>query len=418
MTTAIRALCITVVSLALGLPALAQSECADAIGCVEVGPDDPVVIGAMLASSGATAFFGEDSIGGIELAIDARDGEVLGREIELIVEDSQCNVEGGQTAARRITADMTVVGIIGTNCTTAARGALPLVHDVGMLMISPSNAATAMTNDDVQQGGAWQPGYFRTFPNDLYQAALAAHFAVKALDVQTLATIHDGSDYAESNVGIMADAFIALGGEIILQGAINAGDTDMIAILTEIAAVAPDAVYFPLFPPESEFVAAQLRGVPGLEDVVAIASDSSLVAAFPQNVGPAAVGLYMTGPFAAGDGYADFLELWEDEIGGTPPSGFHSHAWDATNLLLDAVESVARELDDGSLLIGRQALRDAIHAVEDYPGLSGTLTCQEESPHAGDCASGAGLAIFEMTEAVVNGEMWPPPVAWRLDMAE
>ncbi len=394
------------------------NDCADEIGCLELGTDDPVVIGAMLANSGATAFFGEDSLGGIELAILERGGEVLGREIELVVEDSLCNVEGGQTAARRVTADRSVVGIIGTNCTTAARGALPIVHDAGMLMISPSNAAPAMTNDDVLVGGAWMPGYYRTFPNDLFQAALAAHFAIKALKLKTIATIHDGSDYAESNVNIMTEAFVAMGGEVLLEGAINAGDTDMIAILTEIAAVNPDMVYFPLFPPESEFVAAQLRRVPGLEDVVAIASDSSLVAAFPQNVGPDAIGLYMTGPHVAGDAYQEFLELWEYEIGGTPPSGFHSHAWDATNLLLDALEQVAVETDDGGVIIGRQALRDAISAVQDYPGLSGLLTCQDESPHAGDCASGAGLAIFEMTEAVVNGGSWPPPVVWQLSMVE
>ena len=214
------------------------------------------------------------------------------------------------------------------------------------------------------------------------------------------------------------DVFVELGGEVVLEGAINAGDTDMSAILTEIAAVKPDLVYFPLFPPESEFLAAQLGSTPGLEDVAAIASDSSLVAAFPKNTGSAAIGVYMTGPYVEGEAYLAFLEKWDDEYGGTPPSGFHSHAWDATNLLLDAVESVARETDDGGLLIGRQALRDAIHAVEDYPGLSGVLTCREESPHAGDCASGAGLAIFEMTEDVVFGDRWPPPVVWQLRMAE
>ena len=402
----------------LGMPALADVECEDALGCVELGADDPIVIGAMLASSGATAFFGEDSLGGIELAILERGEELLGREIELIVEDSLCTVEGGQTAARRVTSDETVVGIIGTNCTTAARGALPVVSETGMLMISPSNAAPSITNDDIQVGGAWQPGYFRTFPNDLFQAALAAQFAIEALGVTTVATIHDGSDYAESNVNIMLDAFIELGGRAVLQGAINAGDTDMSAILTEVAAAGPELVYFPLFPPESEFVAAQLATTPGLENVKAIASDSSLVAEFPRNTGSGAIGLYMTGPFAQGDAYQEFLEKWDDEYGGTPPSGFHSHAWDATNLLLDAVESAARATADGGLIIGRQALRDALFAVESYPGLSGVLTCMDESPHAGDCASGAGLAIFEMTEEVVHGDMWPPPVVWHLGMAE
>ena len=403
---------------ACSLPLLAQAECLDELGCVELGADDPVVIGAMLAQSGATAFFGEDSLGGIELAILERNGEILDREIELVVEDSLCTVEGGQIAARRVTSDESVLGIIGTNCASAAQGALPVVSELGWLMISPSNAATNMTNDDVQVGGVWQPGYFRTFPNDLFQAALAAQFAVLALDIKTVATIHDGSDYAESNVGIMTEALLELGGEIVFAGAINRGDTDMSAILTEIAAVQPQLIYFPLFPPESEFVAAQLVSVPGLEDVIAIASDSSLVADFPVNVGEAAVGVYMTGPYSHGQAYADFLAKWDDEYGVSPPSAFHSHAWDATNLLLDAIEKVAQELPGGGLLIGRGALRQAIADVEDYPGLSGTLTCLDESPHAGDCASGAGLAIYQMNDAAAAGDMWPPPVVWRLGMLD
>ena len=61
-----------------------------------------------------------------------------------------------------------------------------------------------------------------------------------------------------------------------------------------------------------------------------------------------------------------------------------------------AVETVAIERDDGALVIGRGALREALAAVEDYPGLTGSLTCQDESPHAGDCATGEALAIFQL----------------------
>ena len=106
-------LILSLILVAAYAPALANGECADALGCVELAPDDPVVLGAMLAQSGATAFFGEDSLGGIELAILERGGMLLGREIELVVEDSQCAVEGGQVAARRVTSDESVLGIIG-----------------------------------------------------------------------------------------------------------------------------------------------------------------------------------------------------------------------------------------------------------------------------------------------------------------
>ena len=111
---------------AFGAPSLASMHCMDELGCVEVGPDDPIVIGAMLSVSGATSFYGEDSLGGIEIAISNRDGMLLGREITLVVEDSLCTAEGGQAAAQRVAADETIVGIIGTTCSGAAQGAMPI----------------------------------------------------------------------------------------------------------------------------------------------------------------------------------------------------------------------------------------------------------------------------------------------------
>ena len=42
-----------------GAPTLASMHCMDELGCVEVGPDEPIVIGAMLSVSGATSFYGK-----------------------------------------------------------------------------------------------------------------------------------------------------------------------------------------------------------------------------------------------------------------------------------------------------------------------------------------------------------------------
>ena len=57
-------------------------------------------------------------------------------------------------------------------------------------------------------------------------------------------------------------------------------------------------------------------------------------------------------------------------------------------------------------------------AVEDFPGLTGTLSCQEDSPHAGDCATGEALAMFQLTAAEVLDGNWPPPVVWTASMAQ
>ncbi|RMF81509.1 MAG: branched-chain amino acid ABC transporter substrate-binding protein [Chloroflexi bacterium] len=379
-------------------------ECDDAIGCVEIGPDDPITIASMLTTSGATAFLGEDSLGGIEIAIEQRGGELLGHEIELVNEDSLCNAEGGQTAAQRVASDETILGVIGTNCSSAAVAALPTISEAGLVMISPSNTAPSLTNDNPDEGGVWQPGYFRTAHNDLFQGAVAADFAFNELGARTLATIHDGSPYADGLQDVMANTFRELGGEVTFQGAINVGDTDMSAILTEIATNPPDVLYFPIFEPEGNFIAAQSVDIPGLEDTTLMGADGLLVESFPENTGDAAIGMFLSGPLVTGDAYQEFLETWDEVIGGVPPSGFHAHAFDATNILLDAIEAVAVETDDGGLLIGRQALRDAVGATEEFDGLTGVLTCGP----TGDCATGEALAIFEITEAEVFDDAWPP----------
>ena len=185
---------------------------------------------------------------------------------------------------------------------------------------------------------------------------------------------------------------------------------------SEIAASGPDVVYFPVFTPESEFIATQLRNTPGLEETEMMVTDGSFSSTFAGNVGDAAVGIHMTSPYVAGAEYDEFLMVWDDMFGTDPPSGFHAHAYDATNILMDAVEAVAVEGDDGALMIGKQALRDAVSAVENYDGLTGTLTCQDESPYRGDCATGSALAVYEITADEVAGG-WPPPVVWDMSMA-
>jgi len=397
----------------LAVPAVvAQDTCEDAIGCVEIAADDPIVIGSMLTISGPTAFLGEDSQGGIELALLGYDYTLLGHEIELVEEDSLCNAEGGQAAAQRIAADESVLGVVGTNCSGAAAAALPIISEAGMLMISPSNTSPALTNDDIDNGGLYQPGYYRTAHNDLFQGRLAAQFAIIELGATSVATIHDGDPYTEGLQAAMADAFADLGGEVVFQGAISKGDTDMTAILTEIAAASPDVLYFPLFEPESNFLTSQARQTPGLEDTILMTADGSFVAGFTENTGgDATLGMFQSGPFISGEAYDAFLTTWDEEIGGVPPSGFHAHAYDATNILLSAIEAVAVETGDGGLIIGRQALRDAVSATEGFEGLTGTLTCQTEAPFLGDCATGEGLAIFEITQAEVDGD-WPPAAIW------
>ncbi len=406
-------LCAACLSSIMLFPVYAATSCDDPLGCVEVEPDDPIVVGAMLVVSGAINYLGEDTLGGVELALLARDYTLLDHEIELVVEDSLCTAEGGQVAAQRLAADPTVVGAIGTNCSSAAQGAIPIISESGLVMIAPSNTSPSLTNSDIAAGGSHLPGYFRTSQNGLIEGMRLAQFAVYALEAKTLATVHDGDPYTEGLSRAVADTFAELGGDVVFEGAVNKGDTDMSSILTEIAVLQPDVIYVPLFEPESNFFAAQMTHIVGLEDTTIIGGAASFSSSYPENTGEAAVGIYVSGPLVSGEAYEQVLEQWYEEYGSDPPSGYHAHAYDATNLLLEALEAVAIIHDDGGLTFGRQAIRDAVAATEEFPGLTGRLTCREDSPFAGDCSPGTALAVFVITEAEVFDDNWPPPLAWN-----
>jgi branched-chain amino acid transport system substrate-binding protein len=386
-------------------PAEEMFECTDAIGCVELAPDDPVHIASMLTISGATAFLGEDSVGAIEIAVDDRGSQLLGRDIQYTSEDSLCSAEGGQTAATKVASDPTILGVIGTNCSSAMTAAMDTMSSAGLVTLSPSNTAPALTLDDEAAGGTYKPGYFRICHTDFFQGQVAAEFVYNELGARTLATIHDGSPYADQLQEVMANRFVELGGEVTFQGAVNVGDTDMRAVLTSVAADSPDVLYFPIFEPEGPFIVAQSSEIAGLEDTTLVGADGLLSDSFPEIAGPNAVGMYLSGPFVTGTAYEEFLAKWDTMHGGVPPSGFHAFAYDGTNILFDAIEAVAVTDADGTTYIGRQALRDAIKATSGYSGLTGQLDCSDkqfgEFTSKADCATGEALGVFEITEAEV-----------------
>jgi branched-chain amino acid transport system substrate-binding protein len=146
----------------------------------------------------------------------------------------------------------------------------------------------------------------------------------------------------------------------------------------------PDFLYYPVFANVGAAITEQARQLDGLSNTILAGSDGMLIPLFLQNTGDEALGMFLSGPDLTFESplYEGFLATYEERYGEAPPAPFHAHAFDATNILLDAIEQVVQVGDDGTLLIGRQALRDAVGATTDYPGITGTLTCDEN----GDCA--------------------------------
>ena len=370
------------VVIAVALAACGQKstyECTDPYGCVDVAPGQPIKIGVALVLSGPNASLGADSVGGVEIAVDdftAANKDWLGKHtIEVVKEDSQCSAEGGQTAAQKLAADKSIVGVIGTNCSSAGVPASKILSDAHMPLISPSNTAPSLTAPDTHA-----ECYLRTAHNDKVQGKAVAEFAYNVLGARTMATIHDGSPYAEQLQQVACDVFAQLGGKCVAQEAINVGDTDMRPVLTKIAANKPDVLYYPIFIQEGALITQQAKEVPGLEKTVLMGSDGMISPDFVKAAGDAAEGMYLSGPAAMQN--EDFNKKYEAKYGEEPPSAFHLHAYDGAMILLNAIKQVAVVDKDGTIHIPRKALCQALFATKDYKGLTGTLTCNQY----GDCA--------------------------------
>lgn len=376
---------------------------ADEFGCVEIPAGEPLHIAYWGVLSGADATLGVDSQRGVELAIQEIGGTLVGHEIELTSEDALCTPEGGATAAQRLAADPTIVGLIGSNCSDETVGGIQAITEAGMTTISPSNTRPALTAED---RGPEYAGYLRTAHSDSFQGLAVAEFAYNELGLTTAATIHDGSAYAQALQQVFADAFTELGGEIVLQDAVERDQTNMVPVLTRVAAEAPEFLYYPIFIAAGGYITSQVRDVPGLETVVLAGSDGMFSPDFLTAAGPNATDMYLSSPdftaFAAE--YQDFLALHEEVFGENVLSIFHAHAWDAANMLFAAIEDVALEDADGTTFVPRAGLRERLFATADFAGLTGTLTC---SP-TGDCGAPV-IGVYQITaEHVADPTTWPP----------
>jgi branched-chain amino acid transport system substrate-binding protein len=369
----------------------------DPLGTVEIPAGEPVHIAYWGVLSGADSSLGEDSRQGVQIAVDDLGGTYKGHEIQLTTEDGLCTPEGGATAATKLAADSTLVGLIGSACSDEVVGGIKTITEAGLTTISPSNTRPALTAEDRD---ATYAGYARTAHNDNLQGKVAAEYAFNQMGIKKAATIHDGSGYAEALAGVFATEFKALGGEIVAEEAIAKGTTDMSTTLKTMAAAEPELIYMPLFIAEAGFLKAQIPGTTGLENVKTLGADGHYSADFLKAAGNAAVGHLQTSPnFSAFTGdYAGFITKLKAEFGDKSPlSAFHAQAYDATNMLFAALDKVVVENADGSLTVPKGALRDAIFATKDFVGLTGTLSCTP----TGDCGAPV-IAVYEVTQADVD----------------
>jgi branched-chain amino acid transport system substrate-binding protein len=380
------------------MPPIAEYECADPGGCIRIEGDHPILIGYMLLLSGPNKEVGIAARNGLEMALDDK-RQILGHPIELHGEDSLCNPDGGQRAAEAFASGPGVVAVVGPTCTDAAYGAIPVMCEANIPLISPSSTGPELTAED-------RPPHFHCFLRTAFPEAVlggtAAHFAVSA-GIGRAATIYDVRPFSELLQRAFSREFEEQGGVITAQEPLAPDGPDLPSVVASVAATGPELLFLPLDVEMGAHVTGIVRENPELRDIVLLGADGVFTPAYLGATGGAAMGTLLVSPdiTALDPRYPEYLLRYEERYGGLASNPFHRLAYDAATMIFAAIERVAIREDDGALVIGRLTLLEALYATRDLRGMSGLLTCNQY----GDCANPA-IAIYE----IVNGspDSWNP----------
>jgi len=294
---------------------------------------EPIKLGVVGVYSGKLAPFGLSGMRGAQLAVEAinSQGGILGRRIELFVEDDTCKPEKAITKAAKMVANG-VVGVIGHTCSGATQAALDLYTDAKIIVISPS-----ATNPTLTQSGN-HPNFFRTIAPDDAQAKIQVDFALEQLRSGKIAVIHDRGVYGKG----LAEAVKILveksrRAEVVLYAGLSPASATYAEMATKIKLAQADSVIYGGYHPGAVQIVSHLRRMK--LNTVFISGDGIKEDSFIAGAGKHAEGVYATAPkdtsklpesIRALDAYRETFQ--------SEPGPFYLNAYAAILVLVNAVQ--------------------------------------------------------------------------------
>jgi branched-chain amino acid transport system substrate-binding protein len=328
-----------------------------------VGAADEVIIGVFEPMTGVQAAGGQQTMEGINLAIE-QTTEVLGRPIKVVLVDNKSEkVESANAVARLIEYEK-VVAIVGSygSGNTIAGGEVANTAGVPVVGCSPTNPLVTLG----------KPYVFRVCFIDPFQGAVMANFAVTELKAKTAVIIQDiSSDYSVGLSSFFRDAFIKLTGDPkSVAGVISyqTGDQDFTAQLTYAAGKKPDVI----FVPAGQYGDAALIIKQGKEMGITgifLGGDGIEAPEFIEVGGKAVEGFYYSAHFDANAVTTKAAEKFNKDFQAKYnrlPSAFAALGFDAFNMVIDAIKR-AGSTDP-------KAIRDALAVTKGYEAVTGIIT--------------------------------------------
>ena len=294
---------------------------------------DTIKLGVAGPHSGDLASYGIPTVRAAEIIVKKVNakGGVMGKQVELLVEDDVCKPEIATNTATKLASEGADV-VLGHICSGATKAALGIYKGAKKIAMSPS-----ATNPALTQSGDY-PNFYRTIASDDAQAQLEVDFALNDLKAKKIAVLHDKGDYGKG-LAEFAKSFLEKDprAEVVLYEGVTPGAMDYSAVVQKIKQSGADAVIFGGYHPEASKIVSQMRKK---KMKTAFVSDDGVKDdTFIKVAGQYAEGVYATGPkdLSSNAMYNEAVEEHRKAYG-EDPGAFYPQAYAATLALLNAIE--------------------------------------------------------------------------------
>ncbi|HLC17864.1 MAG TPA: penicillin-binding protein activator [Thermodesulfobacteriota bacterium] len=339
---------------------------------------DAVAIGALLPLKGEYAPYGEAALKGVLLAADIFGG-TDSKPVEVYVKDVGPDPAEARRAVREIASLPMVVGLVG-----------PLLSSTAYETASTAQASRIPLITLSQREGLTEVGdyVFRNSVTPSQQASAVAAHAYKKLGSRTFAVLYPENSYGKSLSKHFAQEVKRLGGSLIASVGYEEGTTDFSSILEGIFSIEVtetregrrtiteyepkaevDALYIPDTYRTVSLIVPYLEYY-NIEGVRLLGSNGWNSPALVELAGKAVEGAVFVDGFFAGSrrpGAMEFTERFTRTYG-TPPGVIEAQSYDATRVLLSAMEAGEFGTTD------RGILKKRILEIEEKGGAGGTIT--------------------------------------------
>ena len=342
MERVIRILCATILVLAAGV----------------AGAADKLKIGVVSTMTGPWAEYGRYTVNGLQMALDEinKSGGVLGRQVELRVEDNQTTNPGTVLAFSKLTSDPGVVAIVGPIASTMIQAASPAIAKAGIpTMIGGTDPSLTRVNNK------W---VFRARPNDLYSSRVIADFGVNTLKLKKWAIVHATDAFGAGGAKALTDALGKLGiTPTIVQG-YTSNAQDFSAIVLAIKKSGADVMGTYMTAPQDQALFARQLKQLGVK-LTWIGSPTTVAVTTMSLAGEALHGSYAVADFNAesNDAARTYAQRYRERYK-LDPDNFSSWTYDSLHILARAINA-ARTTEP-------EAVRRAILEIKGYQGVEGT----------------------------------------------